>query len=112
MKKQVTLDEWLMARFKDLLQRARVVAAKTDRPVVLYRHAVEESEHAMEEEVATVTDKYVVVQVITHGGFIPPSFQQQFVFRIDEFPEWIMKRSKELFLKTLDNLEEELKYQT
>ncbi|MFQ5920706.1 MAG: hypothetical protein ACE5JV_01655 [Nitrososphaerales archaeon] len=112
MKKQVTLDEWLMARFKDLLQRASVIATKKDMPVVLYRQSVEESEHAMEEEVATITSRYVVVQVITHGGFIPPSFQQQFVFRIDEFPEWIMKRSKELFLKTLDNLEEELKYQT
>jgi hypothetical protein len=109
MKKQVTLDEWLTTRFKELLHRASVVAAKTDRPITLYRHSVEESEHAMEEEVATVTSRYVVVQVITHGGFIPPSFQQQFVFPIDEFPAWIMKRSKELLLKSLDNLEDEIK---
>lgn len=109
MKKQVTLDEWLITRFKDLLHRASVMAARTDRPLVLYRHSVEESEHAMEEEVATVTSRYVVVQVITHGGFIPPSFQQQFVFPLNEFPDWLIKRSKEIFLKALDNLEEEIK---
>lgn len=109
MKKQVTLDEWLMTRFKDLLHRASVIAAKTDKPIILYRHSIEESEHAMEEEVATVTSRYVVVQVITHGGFIPPSFQQQFVYPINEFPERMMERSKELFLKALDNLEEEIR---
>lgn len=109
MKKQVTLDEWLLTRFRDLLQKASLIATKTNRPFVLYRHQIEESEHAAEEEVATITSRHVVVQVITHGGFIPPSFQQQFVFRIDEFPDWIMKRSKELFLKTLDSLEEEIK---
>jgi hypothetical protein len=109
MKKQVTLDEWLITRFKDLLHRASIIAAKTDRPLVLYRHAVEETEHAIEEEVATVTSQYVVVQVITHGGFIPPSFQQQFVFPIKDFPDWLMKRSKEILLRALDNLEDEIK---
>ncbi|MEE8132860.1 MAG: hypothetical protein V3T40_04725 [Nitrososphaerales archaeon] len=109
MKKQVTLDEWLITRFKDLLHRASVRAAKTDRPLILYRYSIEESEHAMEEEVATITSHYVIVQLITHGGFIPPNFQQQLVFPINEFPDWIMKRSKEIFLKSLDNLEEEIK---
>jgi hypothetical protein len=109
MKKQVTLDEWLMTRYKDLLHRASVSAAKTDKPFILYRHSIEESEHAMEEEVATVTGRYVVVQVITHGGFIPPNFNQQFVFPINEFPEWLIKRSKEIFLRSLDNLEQEIK---
>ncbi len=109
MKKQVTLDEWLITRFKDLLHKASVISAKTGIPLILYRQSIEESEHAMEEEVATVTHFYVIVQVITHGGFIPPSFQQQFVFTINEFPDWIMKRSKEIFLKSLDILEEEIK---
>jgi hypothetical protein len=31
------------------------------------------------------------------------------VFPINEFPDWIMKRSKEIFLRSLDNLEEEIK---
>jgi hypothetical protein len=109
MKKQITLDEWLITRLGELLHRASVIAAKKDRPLTLYRHSIEESEHAMEEEVATVTRDYVVVQVITHGGFIPPSFQQQYVFPIDDFPSWIMERSKELFLKSLDSLEEEIR---
>ena len=109
MKKQVTLDEWLITRFKDLLHRASVRAAKTDRPLILYRYSIEESEHAMEEEVATITSHYVIVQLITHGGFIPPNFQQQLVFPINELPDWLMKRSKEIFPKSLDNLEEEIK---
>ena len=109
MKKQVTLDEWLITRFKELLHRASVIAAKTDKPLILYRYSIEESEHAIEEEVATVTSRHVVIQVITHGGFIPPNFQQQFVFTINEFPEWIMNRSKDIFLKSLDNLQEEIK---
>lgn len=109
MKKQVTLDDWLMARFRELLRKASIVSAKTDKPMILYRHSIEESEHAMEEEVATVSNNYVIIQVITHGGFIPPSFQQQFVFSIDDFPEWLMKRSKEIFLKSLDSLEEEIR---
>ena len=35
----------------------------------------EESEDALEEEVATVNEKYVVVQVFSHGGFLPTRFQ-------------------------------------
>ncbi|MGI0066096.1 MAG: hypothetical protein ACREAT_04975 [Nitrosotalea sp.] len=36
-----------------------------------------------------------------------PSFQQQFVFTLDEFPNWLMRKSKDLFLQCTDTLEEQ-----
>jgi hypothetical protein len=105
---QVTLDSWVISRLRDRLRRASIIASRTGRPVVLYRHSIEESENSAEEEIATVNEQYVVVQVITHGGFIPPSFQQQFVFTFEQFPDYIMKRSHDLLLRCLDTLDQEI----
>jgi hypothetical protein len=49
-----------------------------------------------------------MVQVLTHGGFIPPNFQQQFVFTFEQFPGWIMKRSNELLSVCLQSLDQEI----
>lgn len=105
---QVTLDSWVMSRLRDKLRRASIIASRTGRPVVLYRHTIEEIDHSAEEEIATVNEQYVVVQVITHGGFIPPNFQQQYVFTFEKFPDWIMKRSNELLLLCLESLDQEI----
>lgn len=105
---QVTLDSWVQTRLRDRLRKASIIAIRTGRPVVLYRHTIEEMDHSAEEEIATVNEQYVVVQVITHGGFIPPNFQQQFVFTFEQFPDWIMKRSKELLALCLDSLDQEV----
>ena len=105
---QVTLDSWVMGRLKDRLRRASIIASRTGRPVVLYRHTIEELGDSAEEEIATVNEQYVVVQVITHGGFIPPNFQQQFVFTFEQFPEWILKRSGELLSQCLESLDQEI----
>jgi hypothetical protein len=105
---QVTLDGWVLGKLRERLRRASLVASKTGRPVVLYRHTIEEMDHSAEEEVATVSEQYVVIQVITHGGFIPPNFQQQHVFTFEQFPNWIMKRSNELLALCLENLDQEI----
>lgn len=105
---QVTLDSWVQTRLRDRLRKASIIASRTGRPVVLYRHTIEEMDHSAEEEIATVNEQYVVVQVITHGGFIPPNFQQQYVFTFEQFPDWIMKRSKELLALCLDSLDQEV----
>jgi hypothetical protein len=105
---QVTLDGWVLSKLRDRLRRASIIASRTGRPVVLYRHTIEEMDHSAEEEIATVNEQYVVVQVITHGGFIPPNFQQQYVFTFEQFPDWIMKRSKELLALCLDSLDQEI----
>ncbi len=57
---------------------------------------------------ATINENYVLVQVLTHGGFIPPSFQQQYVFNLDDFAQWIIKRSRDLYLQCIDNIDEQL----
>jgi len=106
--KQVTLDNCVTSRLGDRLRKASIIASRTGRPVVLYRNTIEELDHAAEEEIATVTERYVIVQVITHGGFIPPNFQQQYVFTFDKFPEWIMNRSGELAARCLETLDQEI----
>jgi hypothetical protein len=105
---QVTLDSWVMNRLSDRLRKASIIAGRTGRPVVLYRHTIEEMEYSAEEEIATINEQYVVVQVITHGGFIPPNFQQQYVFTFERFPAWIMKRSNELLSVCLQSLDQEM----
>ncbi|HEY7506044.1 MAG TPA: hypothetical protein VH621_00425 [Nitrososphaera sp.] len=105
---QVTLDGWVRGRLRERLRKASIMASRSGRPVVLYRHTIEEVDHSAEEEIATVNEQYVVVQVITHGGFIPPSFQQQYVFTFEQFPDWITKRSNQLLALCLDSLDQEI----
>lgn len=106
-KRQITLDGWLIEQFRDKLTKASRVSRKKNRPLLLYRNTLEESESSAEEEVATINEKYVIIQVLTHGGFIPPSFQQQYVFAIDDFAKWIIKRSRDLYLQCIDNIDEQ-----
>jgi hypothetical protein len=103
--KQVTLDEWLIERLREKLSKAAISASRTGKPILLYRNIMDENEAAAEEEIATVSEKNAIVQVFTYGGFIPPTFQQQYVFMLDEFPMWVMKRSRNLLLQCLENLE-------
>ncbi len=107
--KQVTLDDWVLEIFVDKLKKASILTNRSTKPMVLYRRTIEEVELAGEEEIGTlINEKYVLVQVYTHGGFIPLSFQQQFVFSLDDFPRWVMKRSRELVMQCLETLEEEI----
>jgi hypothetical protein len=105
---QVTLDSWVMNRLMDRLRKASIIAVRSGRPVVLYRHTIEEMDQSAEEEIATINEQYVVVQVITHGGFIPPNFLEQYVFTFEQFPGWIMKRSNELLSICLQSLDQEI----
>jgi hypothetical protein len=106
--KQVTLDDWVIERFREKLKKTSIIANRLGKPIVLYRKTLEESECAGEEEVATlVNERYALVQVYTHGGFIPLSFQQQHVFSLYEFPTWMMKRSRELVLQCIESMDDE-----
>ena len=109
MVKQTTLDSWLLQHFSDLLRKGALNVVKTNTPIVLYRNVVEEEEDAHEEIVCTLTEKHVIVQVVTSGGVMVPSFQQQFVFTFDEFPDWLMRKSRDLLLQCVEFLEEQLK---
>lgn len=109
MPKQITLDGWLLSHFEVLLKKGAAHVAKTKTPIILYRNVIEEETESYQETVCTLTEGYVIIQLITSGGGIVPSFQQQLVFTVDEFPKWLMKKSKEQLRHCVDFLEEQFK---
>ena len=109
MVKQISLDGWQIQHLTDLLKQGSDIVAKTNRPIVLYRQTLEEEEESYEEIVCTLTENYVIEQMVTSGGVLVPSFHQQFVFTIEEFPERLIRKSRDRFLEIIDLLEEQLK---
>jgi len=107
--KQISLDAWQIHHLSELLKKGSLVVAKTNSPIVLYRQTLEEEDSSYEEIVCTLTKDYVIEQLVTSGGVVPPSFKQQFVFTVDEFPDRLLRKSRDLFLQTVDLLEDQLK---
>ena len=103
---QITLDEFLIKKFKEKIDKVLLISNKNNHPIVLYRRTIEENEVSIEEEIATVSEKYVVVQIFTHGGYLPVLFREQHIFTSDEFPYWIIKRSRSMVLHCLENIDE------
>jgi hypothetical protein len=109
MVKQISLDSWQIHHLSELLQKGSLIVAKTNTPIVLYRQTLEEEDSSYEEVVCTLTKDYVIEQLVTSGGVLPPSFQQQMVFTINEFPDRLLRKSRDLFLQTVDLLEDIVK---
>ena len=109
MVKQISLDAWQIQQLSDLLEKGSSIVAKTNRPIVLYRQTLEEEDESYEEIVCTLTKGYVIEQMVTSGGILVPSFHQQFVFTIKEYPQELMRKSKDRFLEMIDFLDEQLK---
>ena len=109
MVKQISLDAWQIQQLSDLLQKGSNIVAKTNKPIVLYRQTLEEEDDSYEEIVCTLTKGYVIEQMVTSGGVLVPSFHQQFVFTIEEYPQELLRKSKDRFLEMIDFLEEQLK---
>jgi len=109
MVKQISLDAWSLQHLTDLLKKGSRIVAKTNMPIVLYRQTIEEEGGSHEEIVCTLTNDYVIEQLIISGGMIVPTINQQTVFRLDEFPERLLRKSKDLFLETVELLEKKLK---
>ncbi|MEM2856836.1 MAG: hypothetical protein QW416_07035 [Candidatus Nitrosocaldaceae archaeon] len=105
MDKQVTIEDCMLSRLKNLLFRANLLTLKSKKTIILYRSIIEESDDIIEEEIATLSSSFVVVQVIIYGGCLVPNIQQQIVMDINEFPDWVMNRGKEIFQKIVENLE-------
>lgn len=103
---QITLDEVIIKKFEEKLEKVLVISNKNNHPIVLYRRTIEENEVSIEEEIASVSEKYVVVQIFTHGGYLPVLFREQHIFTPSEFPYWIVKRSKSMVLHCLENIDE------
>ena len=102
--KQTTLDYCQLSFFKKILSDVSANTVKTGRSFELYRNSLEVTESSLEEEIATAIGEHVVIQIINHGGFIPPIIQIQRLFTLDEFSQWIYKRSKDLFSECVENL--------
>ncbi|MFM8659278.1 MAG: hypothetical protein ACKOCQ_05010, partial [Candidatus Nitrosotenuis sp.] len=77
-------------------------------PIILYRQTLEEEEDSYEEIVCSLTDRHVVEQVVISGGGIPPTFRQQMIYSLEEFPQRLIRKSKDLFLQTIELLEEQM----
>jgi len=75
MVKQISLDSWSLQHMTELLKEGSQVVAKTNTPIVLYRQTMEEDGDSYEEIVCTLTNDYVVEQLIISGGVIGPNNQ-------------------------------------
>ena len=109
MVRQISLDSWQIHHLGELLHAGSLVVAKTNTPIVLYRQTLEEEDNSYEEIVCTLTKDYVIEQVVTSGGLLVPNFHQQLVFSLAEFPERLIRKSRDLFLETVNLLEDQLK---
>ncbi len=103
---QITLDEFLVKKFKEKIEKILVISNNHDHPIILYRRTIEENEVSIEEEIASVSEKYVIIQIFTHGGYLPVLFREQHIFSPDEFIYWILKRSRSMLLQCLENIDE------
>ena len=109
MVKQISLDTWSVQHLTALLKKGSRIVEKTNTPIILYRQIMEEEDNSYEEVICTLTNEYVIEQLVVSGGMIVPAFKQQFVFTVEEFPEMLLKKSKDLFLETVNLLEKKLK---
>ena len=90
------------------MKKGSVIVEKTGTPIILYRQTMEEEEGSYEEVICSLTKNYVIEQLIISGGIIVPTVSQQLVFTLEEFPDRLLRKSKDLFLETVDLLEKEL----
>jgi hypothetical protein len=109
MVKQISLDAWQIQHLSELIEKGSNIVAKTNKPIVLYRQTLEEEDNSYEEIVCTLTKGYVIEQMVTSGGILVPSFHQQFVFTIEEYPQELLRKSKDRFLEMINFLEEQLR---
>ncbi len=108
MVKQISLDAWQIQHLEDLLKKASAIVTKTGNPIILYRQTLEEEDDSFEEIVCSLAEKYVVEQLVISGGVVPPTFRQQIIFTLDEFPQRLLRKSKDLFLQTIELLESQI----
>ena len=106
MVKQISLDTWSTDRLNELLKKGTNIVTQTNLLIVLYRETLEEKEGSFEELICTLTQDHVIEQIVTSGGMVIPSIKQQIVFSIDEFPDKLLRKSKDRFSQVVELLEE------
>ena len=108
--KQMSFDDFLINNFKSKLDDLSLNLLKngTGKPLILYTTLLDEDAEYGEQELAIINENYVVIQVITFGGFVPIAVQHQRVFTFEEFSIWVFKRSASLFLQCLSTIDDAL----
>lgn len=106
--KQISFENCLINNFKDKLFDLSQNVVETGKPVILYTTLLDEVSDYGEQELAIVNEDFVVIQVITFGGYVPIAVQHQRVFTFDEFAHWIYDRSNNLFMQCFNTLEDAL----
>ncbi|HKR74708.1 MAG TPA: hypothetical protein VJR94_11430 [Candidatus Nitrosocosmicus sp.] len=106
--KQMSFENCLINNFKDKLLDLSQNVAETGKPVILYTTLLDEVSDYGEQELAIVNEDFVVIQVITFGGYVPIAVQHQRVFTFNEFSQWIYDRSNNLFMQCFNTLEDVL----
>ena len=108
--KQMSFDDFLINNFKSKLDDLSLNLLKngTGKPLILYTTLLDEDDEYGEQELAIINENYVVIQVITFGGFVPIAVQHQRVFTFEEFSIWVFKRSASLFLQCLSTIDDAL----
>lgn len=108
--KQMSFDEFLIENLKKKLEKVALYLSKSEngKPLIMYTTLLDEESEYGEQELAIINENFVVIQVITFGGFVPISIQHQRVFTFEEFSLWIFKRSGNLFLQCLSTIDEAL----
>ncbi len=108
--KESIVDDWLIEHFKNKLKKAATIVGTQNRPLALYSGILEENEDSATEEIVLHNQKYITVQTLTRGGFLPTSFDAQYVFTIDKFISWIVKerKNREMMLQCLAALDDSL----
>ncbi len=105
MVKQINLDRWQTDHLTGLLRRGSEASEREGKPIEIYRRVLEEGCDCYEEVVCTLVQGYVIEQMVTSGGPIPPSFTHQTVYGIDEYSGILLKKSRERFRKITAALE-------
>lgn len=108
MVKQVSLETWQIQRLQDLLHMGSDISSKTDRTIILYRQTIDEDGGCYEETVCTLTAGFVIEQIVTSGGMLVPSFRNQVVYTIQEYPQVLLSQSKERFEDVTNHLEKQI----
>ncbi len=108
--KQMSFDDFFINNFKSKLDdlSLNLLETGTGKPLILYTTLLDEDDEYGEQELAIINENYVVIQVITFGGFVPMAVQHQRVFTFEEFSIWVFKRSASLFLQCLSTIEDAL----
>jgi hypothetical protein len=99
------IEDWLAERLTDKLREASMAVHQSHVPRLLYRHTIEESQDALQEEVGIISGKHIVIMIYAYGGFVSSTFQKVDVYTSDKFIKWIINKGKrDLLLQCLERL--------